>query len=287
MIGAGIFAALGPAAEAAGPGLLLGLGLAAIVAFCNASSSAQLAAVYPESGGTYVYARERLGPFWGYLAGWGFVVGKTASLAAMGLTFGTYAAPDRVRRRAAVPPGRRSRTVLAMARDHELPSALDAVHPRHRSPYRAELAVASVVILVVLLSMCGTRSASARSPSSSTTASRMRPRGPSRRNNAGGRELCKRLARWAVSDLRSRSRGPPSSRVELSCWPGRRSGASAMCGPLAQRIRTPTASRRDSVGARASRRRRPCSPATSRRHYSDSVGCSSGNSLGHDSIVSA
>jgi APA family basic amino acid/polyamine antiporter len=97
MIGAGIFAALGPAAEAAGSGLLLGLGLAAIVAFCNASSSAQLAAVYPESGGTYVYARERLGPFWGYLAGWGFVVGKTASLAAMGLTFGTYAAPDLAR----------------------------------------------------------------------------------------------------------------------------------------------------------------------------------------------
>jgi basic amino acid/polyamine antiporter, APA family len=52
MIGAGIFSALGPAAEAAGSGLLLGLGLAAIVALCNASSSAQLAAVYPESGGT-------------------------------------------------------------------------------------------------------------------------------------------------------------------------------------------------------------------------------------------
>jgi APA family basic amino acid/polyamine antiporter len=311
MIGAGIFVALGPAAEAAGPGLLLGLGLAAIVAFCNASSSAQLAAVYPESGGTYVYARERLGPFWGYLAGWGFVVGKTASLAAMGLTFGTYAAPDLARPLAvaavgamtlvnyrgiektalltrvivtavlmslvvvvvaglfggqatednlsgigeagvlgivrsagllffafagysriatlgeevvdpertipravvvsltivlavyalvagsvllavgadqlarsgaplatataagsldALVPAVRigaaiasagvllsllagvSRTVLAMARDHELPSSLSAVHPRHRTPHRAELAVASVVILVVLLS---------------------------------------------------------------------------------------------------------------------------------------
>jgi APA family basic amino acid/polyamine antiporter len=97
MIGAGIFAVLGPAAESAGSGLLIGLGLAAIVAFCNASSSAQLAAVYPEAGGTYVYARQRLGPFWGFLAGWGFVVGKTASLAAMGLTFGAYAAPDLAR----------------------------------------------------------------------------------------------------------------------------------------------------------------------------------------------
>jgi len=94
MIGAGIFAALRPAAEAAGAGLLIGLGIAAVVAYCNAASSAQLAAVYPESGGTYVYAGRRLGRLWGYLAGWGFVVGKTASLAAMALTFGLYAAPD-------------------------------------------------------------------------------------------------------------------------------------------------------------------------------------------------
>ncbi|GAA2628677.1 APC family permease [Actinomadura fulvescens] len=94
MIGAGIFAALAPAARAAGSGLLLGLALAALVAYCNATSSARLAARYPESGGTYVYGRERLGAFWGYLAGWAFVVGKTASCAAMALTVGLYAWPS-------------------------------------------------------------------------------------------------------------------------------------------------------------------------------------------------
>ncbi|OBH07941.1 APC family permease [Mycobacterium sp. E3247] len=94
MVGAGIFAALGPAARAAGSGLLLGLALAALVAYCNATSSARLAARYPASGGTYVYGRERLGDFWGYLAGWGFVVGKTASCAAMALTVGSYAWPS-------------------------------------------------------------------------------------------------------------------------------------------------------------------------------------------------
>ena len=94
MIGAGIFAALAPAASAAGSGLLLGLALAAVVAYCNATSSARLAARYPQSGGTYVYGRERLGDFWGYLAGWGFVVGKTASCAAMGLTVGSYVWPS-------------------------------------------------------------------------------------------------------------------------------------------------------------------------------------------------
>jgi APA family basic amino acid/polyamine antiporter len=90
MIGAGVFAAIGPAAAAAGGGLLIGLGLAAVVAYGNATSSAQLAALYPASGGTYVYGRERLGHLWGFLAGWGFVIGKTASCAAMALTFGSY-----------------------------------------------------------------------------------------------------------------------------------------------------------------------------------------------------
>ncbi|WP_033222692.1 APC family permease [Kitasatospora phosalacinea] len=93
MIGAGVFAALAPAAAAGGSGLLPGLALAAAVAYCNATSSARLAARYPASGGTYVYGRERLGEFWGYLAGWGFVVGKTASCAAMALTVGSYVWP--------------------------------------------------------------------------------------------------------------------------------------------------------------------------------------------------
>lgn len=94
MVGAGIFVALGPAAAAAGSALLAGLAVAALVAYCNATSSARLAALYPQSGGTYVYGRERLGPFWGYTAGWSFVVGKTASCAAMALTVGVYTWPE-------------------------------------------------------------------------------------------------------------------------------------------------------------------------------------------------
>ncbi|HEX5579016.1 MAG TPA: APC family permease [Candidatus Limnocylindria bacterium] len=94
MIGAGVFSAWGPAAAAAGGWLLVGLLLAAVVAYCNAVASAQLAAQYPTSGGTYVYGRERLGPAWGFLAGWGFVIGKTASSAAMALTFAAYLLPQ-------------------------------------------------------------------------------------------------------------------------------------------------------------------------------------------------
>ena len=97
MIGAGVFAAWAPAARAAGTGLLIGLVIAGVVAFCNAASSAQLAAIHPESGGTYVYGRRQLGLGWGHLAGWGFVVGKTASCAAMALTVGAYLWPDQER----------------------------------------------------------------------------------------------------------------------------------------------------------------------------------------------
>src|SRR5262245_42992693 len=91
MIGAGGFSAFGPAARAAGSWLLLGLAIAGGVAYCNAVASAQLAAQYPTSGGTYIYGRERLGEWWGFIAGWGFVIGKTASCAAMALTFAAYA----------------------------------------------------------------------------------------------------------------------------------------------------------------------------------------------------
>lgn len=107
MIGAGVFAVWAPAAAAAGGGLFIGLALAATVAYCNATSSAQLAASYPTSGGTYIYGREVLGDWWGFLAGWGFVIGKTASAAAMALTFAAYL----------VPPGwwQRPLAVLAIA----------------------------------------------------------------------------------------------------------------------------------------------------------------------------
>src|SRR6476620_11077565 len=88
MIGAGVFGVFAPAARAAGSWLLVGLALAAVVAYCNATSFAQLAAAYPRAGGTYLYGREVLGDWWG------FVVGKTASCAAMAMTFAAYAVPE-------------------------------------------------------------------------------------------------------------------------------------------------------------------------------------------------
>lgn len=97
MLGAGVFAAVAPAAAAAGGAMLYSLLAAGVVAYLNATSSAQLAAIYPMAGGSYVYGKERLGDLWGYLAGWGFIVGKVASCAVMALTFGSYAYPPLAR----------------------------------------------------------------------------------------------------------------------------------------------------------------------------------------------
>lgn len=94
MIGAGVFIAFAPAADVAGFGLLIGLVIAATIAWCNAMASAQLAAQYPESGGTYIYGRKQLNNWAGFIAGWGFVIGKTASCTAMALTFAANALPN-------------------------------------------------------------------------------------------------------------------------------------------------------------------------------------------------
>lgn len=99
MLGAGVFVVFAPATAAAGSGLglLVALVVAGFVAYCNATSSARLAARHPESGGSYVYGRERLGDLAGFVAGWSFVAGKTASCAAMALTIGAYLWPGQAR----------------------------------------------------------------------------------------------------------------------------------------------------------------------------------------------
>ncbi|MCA2185218.1 APC family permease [Nonomuraea cavernae] len=140
MIGAGVFAAFAPAAAAAGSWLLAALALATVVAYCNATSSARLAALYPESGGTYVYGRRRLGPLWGYLAGWGFTVGKTASCAAMALTFGAYVAPGAARPLAVA-------AVVAL-------TALN-LYGVHRSAMAARITVSFVLAVLALVVVAG------------------------------------------------------------------------------------------------------------------------------------
>jgi len=90
ILGAGIFAVIAPAAGIAGPALLISLLIAAFVAFCNAISSAQMAAVFPRTGGTYEFGRRLLGDWWGYSAGWMFLTANTVGPGVTALAFGGY-----------------------------------------------------------------------------------------------------------------------------------------------------------------------------------------------------
>jgi basic amino acid/polyamine antiporter, APA family len=97
MLGTGVFAAWTPALALAGSALLVALAMAAVVAALNATSTASLARVLPESGGAYAYGRAYLSRPAGVLAGYAFVLGKSASAGAAALTIGAYAWPGHER----------------------------------------------------------------------------------------------------------------------------------------------------------------------------------------------
>lgn len=90
MVGTGVFVALGLGAGVAGAGVLLAIVLAGFLAFCNALSSAQLAAAHPVAGGTYEYGHQFLTPALGAVAGVTFLVAKSASAATAAIGLAAY-----------------------------------------------------------------------------------------------------------------------------------------------------------------------------------------------------
>ena len=89
IIGTGAFVTIALSAELAGSYLLWAIALAALVAACNGLSSAQLAAIHPVSGGTYEYGYQFLNHDLGFIAGWLFVIAKSASAAAAAIAIGS------------------------------------------------------------------------------------------------------------------------------------------------------------------------------------------------------
>ena len=92
ILGTGVFVALGLAVGVAGQWAVAALGIAALLASCNALSSAQLAAAHPVSGGTYAYGYKYISPLAGFMAGWAFLLAKSASAAAAALSVIAYSA---------------------------------------------------------------------------------------------------------------------------------------------------------------------------------------------------
>ena len=90
MVGTGVFVAIGLGAAAAGWGVLPAIVLAGGLAWCNALSSAQLAAAHPVAGGTYEYGHRYLTPALGAVAGFMFLIAKSASAATAALGLAGY-----------------------------------------------------------------------------------------------------------------------------------------------------------------------------------------------------
>jgi APA family basic amino acid/polyamine antiporter len=90
IVGTGVFVSIGVAAGLTFASVILAIVIAAGVATCNALSSAQLAASHPVSGGTYEYGYRYLNPQLGFIAGWTFLLAKSASAATAALGFAGY-----------------------------------------------------------------------------------------------------------------------------------------------------------------------------------------------------
>ena len=81
IIGTGVFVSIAIGTDIAGSSVLIAIILAAFLALFNGLSSAQLAAAHPVSGGTYEYGYHFLNHWFGFTAGWTFLVAKSASAA--------------------------------------------------------------------------------------------------------------------------------------------------------------------------------------------------------------
>jgi amino acid transporter, AAT family len=69
-IGTGLFLGAGKAISKAGPSLILAYAIAGLVIFFIMRALGELLMYRPVSGSFSDYAREFLGPFWGYVTGW-------------------------------------------------------------------------------------------------------------------------------------------------------------------------------------------------------------------------
>lgn len=90
LLGTGVFVSIATATQVAGSGVLIAITTGALVAVCNGLNVAQLAASHPVSGGSYEYGYRYLNPWFGFTAGWLFLLAKSASAATAALGLAHY-----------------------------------------------------------------------------------------------------------------------------------------------------------------------------------------------------
>jgi APA family basic amino acid/polyamine antiporter len=90
IVGSGVFKKIAPMSAELGSPILVILCwiFAGIISLAGALSTAEMASIYPDSGGEYAYFKKIYGRFFAFLYGWGnFTVMKTASIAALAYIF--------------------------------------------------------------------------------------------------------------------------------------------------------------------------------------------------------
>ena len=93
VIGSAIFLTTGVMAERLPSTSLILIAWAAggVIALCGGLTYAEMGAMFPRSGGLYVFLEEAYGPIWGFLFGWaGVAVVLTGSVAAVAVGFAEY-----------------------------------------------------------------------------------------------------------------------------------------------------------------------------------------------------
>lgn len=92
IIGADIYVVAGLAAQSLGPAQLAAWALAGVLAAFIGLAFVQCAAICPEVGGSYAYARSAFGPFIGFIAGWALYLGEWVALPVFPIAFNSYVA---------------------------------------------------------------------------------------------------------------------------------------------------------------------------------------------------
>jgi len=90
MIGAGIFVLTGIAAGVAGPALILAFALNGFVACLTAMSYAELGSCYHDAGGGYLWVKEGLPKWNGFISGWMSWFAHSVACSLYALGFGAY-----------------------------------------------------------------------------------------------------------------------------------------------------------------------------------------------------
>jgi APA family basic amino acid/polyamine antiporter len=156
MIGSGIFFALSIMAQwIETPGLLIGLWIfGGLFTILGAMAFAELAAMFPNAGGQYVFLREAYSDFWAFLFGWTqFLVIQSGTNAAVAIAFAKYLG-------ALLPVFGEAHVLAVIPLADWLPAAAQAGFPeslRHWELNSAQLVACGVIALLTAVNIRGVR----------------------------------------------------------------------------------------------------------------------------------